>query len=186
MNIYNHKHSKYDFDNVLRKCKSILITTLYNFINNKIEDIYNNYGYRLMRIGRKIVSNLNISLNRTLLTKTLLEIFSEDISLKYVNRPRDHNKKLIEKLLNEKDDDKRNYFQNLFNLTFLDCLEHFTTKRVIEELQGLKTFLEIKNDENELERLRLVDKEYLEFFEYHINNLEEILDKKTRRLRNHA
>ena len=176
MNIYkyNYKHSKYDFDIVLRKCKSILINTLYNFINNKIKDIYKNYDNRLKRLGTKI----NIGFNRALLKKTLLEIFSEDISTKYKNSPRDYNKKLIEKLLNEKDDDKRNYFQNLFNLTFLDCLEHFTNKRVIEELQGLKTFLEIKNDENELKRLRLDDKEYLETIEYHLNHYEEILNKK--------
>ena len=173
--MYNYKRSKYSFDNVLKKCKSILINTLYNFINNKIKDIYNNYDNGLKRIGHKIVLDENIRLNRALLKKTLLEIFSEDISTRCINYPRDYNKKLIEKLLNEKDDDKRNYFQNLFNLTFLDCLEHFTNKRIIEELQGLKTFLEIKN---ELERLWLDDKEYLETIEYYLNNLEESLNKK--------
>ena len=33
--------------------------------------------------------------------------------------PKVKNKIVIEELLNEKDDDKRNYFKNLFNLTFL-------------------------------------------------------------------
>ena len=55
----------------------------------------------------------------------------------------------------------------------MDYLEHFTTKRVIEELQGLKTFLDIKNDENELKRLKLDDKEYLNSFEKCLNNYEE-------------
>ena len=185
MNIYKYKHSKYNFDYILRKCKIILINTLYNFINNKIKEIYNNNDRQLICITSEILSNGKISYNKSLLMKTLIELFSKPTTkkLKFL---REYNEKLIEELLNEKDDDKRNYFQNLFNLTFLDCLEHFTNKRVIEELQGLKTFLEIKNDENELKRLRLDDKEYLETIEYHLNHYEEILNKKTRRIRNHT
>ena len=61
----------------------------------------------------------------------------------------------------------------------MDCLEHFTTKRVIEELQGMKTFLDIKNDENELKRIMMVDnKEYLDSLEYTLNYYEEILAKR--------
>ena len=178
MNIYNYENRKFNFGNVLRKSKNILLRNLYNFIDIKIKIIYNNYCNRLMRIGGKIVSNTNINSNRNLLTKTLLEIFSEDIIPIYSEHLRDHNEKLIQELLNEENNDKRNYFKNLFNLTFLDCLEHFTNKRVIEELQGLKTFLEIKNDENELKRSWLDDKEYLETIEYYLNNLEESLNKK--------
>ena len=40
----------------------------------------------------------------------------------------------------------------------MDCLEHFTTKIVTEELQGLETFLDIKNDENDLKRFWIKDK----------------------------
>ena len=122
-----------------------------------------------------IVLDSTIVFNQILLKKTLLEIFSENITSKWHMFPKDINKKLIEELLNEKDDDKRNYFENLFNLTFLDCLEHFTTKRVIEELQGLKTFLDIKNDENESKRLSSDYKDYLYAFENNLNNFEEKL-----------
>ena len=119
-----------------------------------------------------------------LLQKSLLEIFSENIINRIIIYHLDPNwnKRLIEKLLNEKDDDKRKYFENLFNLTFLDYLDHFTTKRVIEELQGLKTFLDIKNDENELKRLKLDDKEYLNSFEDFLNNYEEKLLNRKRRI----
>ena len=183
MNTYNtyrkgNMHPKFEKQNLYLKCNYILVHKLMDFINKKIKEIYNNnIGKGLLR---KCLFRMNktIYFNRNLLTKTLLEIFSEDISTRITNYPRDYNKKLIEELLNEKDDDKRYYFQNLFNLHFLDCLEHFTNKRVIEELQGLKTFLEIKNDENELKRLRLDDKEYLETIEYHLNHYEEILNKK--------
>ena len=89
-----------------------------------------------------------------LLQKSLLEIFSENNINRIIIYHLDPNwnKRLIEKLLNEKDDDKRKYFENLFNL---------------------KTFLDIKNDENELKRLKLDDKEYLNSFEDFLNNYEE-------------
>ena len=176
-------------DNSFRKCKVILIKNIMNFINNKIKEIYNNninHGIaikQLLMVNKKTIEHLRTDFNLMLLEKSLLEIFSENISRKYTMYPQDKNKILIKELLNEKDDDKRNYFENLFNLTFLDCLEHFTTKRVIEELQGMKTFLDIKNDEEKILRLRLDNKEYLDSVEYHFNHYEEILNKRNSRRR---
>ena len=175
--------------NLFRKCKTILINKLLKFINNKIKEIYNNNidnRTRLFILNKNLVESTRLDFNLMLLQKSLLEIFSENNINRIIIYHLDPNwnKRLIEKLLNEKDDDKRKYFENLFNLTFLDYLDHFTTKRVIEELQGLKTFLDIKNDENELKRLKLDDKEYLNSFEDFLNNYEEklkLLNKKRKR-----
>ena len=161
---------KFRTDNINKKIRCILLKNLTRFINDKIKEVYNN------KIGNKQLYKLsirpfNLCYHRYLMAKTLKIIFSENIR----NIHSDKNKKLIEELLNEKDEVKRKYFENLFNLTFLDYLDHFTTKRVIEELQGLKTFLDIKNDENELKRLKLDDKEYLNSFEDFLNNYEEKL-----------
>ena len=183
-----HRHTKYIFNNIIRKINYLLIDYLRIFINGKIKEIYNNdighglYFKQLLRLNKCLVSHSTFAFNRILLKKTLLEIFSENITSKIKNYPPDKNERLVVELLNEKDDDKRNYFENLFNLTFLDCLEHFTTKRVIEELQGLKTFLDIKNDENELKRLKLDDKEYLDYFEKCLNNYEEKFLNRKRRI----
>ena len=188
MNIHiQNRITRFRIDNINKRIKTLLIKNLTIFINNKIEEIYNNKKDNGKRIKRLMKTFLH-AYNRTLLTTTLLEIFSESNN-RYninINLVRTINKKVIEELLNEKDDDKRYYFQNLFNLHFLDCLDHFSNKRVIEELQGLKTFNEIKNDENELKKLRLDDKEYLDEFEYYLNYYEEILNKTRRRERNHA
>ena len=181
---------KFRTDNINKKIRCILLKNLEIFINHKINEIHiNNIGHgkmikRLWISKINIIENSRIIFKQMLLKKTLLEIFSENVKPIFTNYPLDKNKKLIEELLNEKDDDKRNYFKNLFNLTFFDCYEHFTTKRVIEELQGLKTFLDIKNDENELKRLKLDDKEYLNSFEDFLNNYEEklkLLNKKRKR-----
>ena len=52
----------------------------------------------------------------------------------------DHNKELINQLIEEKKEE----FENLFNLTFIECLEHFVGIGKIEELNGLTLFSELK------------------------------------------
>ena len=191
MNIQNNQHRNIKFrqDSLIRECKSILINKLLFFINEKIKEIYKNeIGHKLLfmqlkKIYRNIINNSNVDFNKNLLTKTLLEIFSEPICPRITNALPDHNKNLIKSLLNEKDDDKRYYFENLFNLYFLECIEHFTNKRTIDELQGLKTFNEIKNDKDELKEIHidLEDKDYLDKLEYYFNHFEEIIDIKSQR-----
>jgi hypothetical protein len=50
--------------------------------------------------------------------------------------------------MNEHDKYKRLYFQNLFNLTFIQCLNHFRGKEIINELIGLTKLEEIKEKYN--------------------------------------
>ena len=66
------------------------------------------------------------------------------------------NEQLIQFLLNEEDEKKRTYFQSLFNLTFLDCVNHFIENTYFTELNGLKLFNEMKNDDKELLRKKVV------------------------------
>ena len=108
------------------------------------------------------------------MNRTLQEIFSQDISLRFTNYPKDHNKELIKKLLNEEDEEKRIYFNKVFNLTFSQVLLHFQEKTIIEELIGLKTYKEaIKKYEDE--------KDYYENLVYHLINFKEIIESKTAR-----
>ena len=85
-----------------------------------------------------------------------MKIFSEIISSKYSCHPSTHNKKLIESLINDKDEKKRNIFINIFNLTFLDCLKHFRGSEKIVELDGINNSKDhlknqtINDDENHL------------------------------------
>ena len=171
------------FNILSRKCKSILLDKLRDFINQKIKEIYNNdigeglYKKQLIRRTGFIREFLYVK-NKKLMTKTLLELFSMNNNNIYTHDSiiKEWNKKIIEELLSEKDDDKRYYFENLFNLYFLECIEHFINKRTIDELQGLKTFNEIKNDKDELEKLYInldneKDKEYLNNMENCFNRL---------------
>ena len=78
--------------------------------------------------------------------KTLGDIFSAKVSSKYTSiiDPENYNKNRIQKLRssNEK-------LRNIFNITFIGCLEHFICKSNKEELNGMKTYKDIsyKNKE---------------------------------------
>ena len=128
-------------------------------------------------------SNGNAKYNKDFLQKTLREIFSEDISTKYSNYNSDHNKVLIETLINEKNEEKRNYFQKLFSLNFLQCLKHFRKSEYIEELNGLQLFQEFKNGLNDDNKNDNVHDDYKILLEFYINSLEEIIMRKKSRKR---
>jgi hypothetical protein len=170
-------HNKYANDNLRKKSKHIILSEIMTFLNKKLKEIYNgNLGNglffkQLLTLNHKQKSNINIRENRDFLNRTLQEIFSQDVSLRFTNYPKDHNKELIKKLLNEEDEEKRIYFNKVFNLTFSQVLLHFQEKTIIEELIGLKTYKEaIKKYEDE--------KDYYENLVYHLINFKEIIESK--------
>lgn len=62
-----------------------------------------------MKINQSQVVNSNVKFNQQFLYKKLKDIFSEDVSAKCTRYNKDHNKKLINSLLNEKDKIKKKY-----------------------------------------------------------------------------
>ena len=173
-------HTRFSDDNLRRKVKHIVLQNTMNFINEKIREIYGNIGSgifikKLLIINQRQKTNATILFNKEFLNKTLGEIFSEDISSRYTNNRKDHNKILIEKLMEDKDEAKKNYFQKLFNITFVDCLEHFRGDKEIEELKGLISFKDL-----ELEDIKK-DKEYQETLNHYVYNYGIINSRKKER-----
>ena len=142
-------HDKYADDNLRRKVKHIVLKELLEFINKKIYEKYNgNIGKglamkKLHIINQKQKANSDIIYNKNFLHKKLGDIFSADISSRFTSFLKCHNKIVIENLLNEENVKIRQYFTNLFNLTFLDSLNHFIGKKIFEELLGLPNYKEI-------------------------------------------
>ena len=171
-------HTKYDFDNIFKKIKSTLLIYLLNFINMLIKKIYNdNIGHdiflkQLLRIDNKEFSSIN---NQELLNKTLKEIFSENsLSQKYSKYNKKHNRYLIEQLLNEEDEEKRVFFNKLFNLNFIKCLKHFSGSEIIEELNGLDSLDKFLNKFED-------DIEYQKNVKFYISQIEEIMKRKKKK-----
>ena len=70
------------------------------------------------------------------MNKKLNEILSEKISPKYTSYPEDKNKVLVEHLSNDSGQIGE-FFKQLFNLTFSDCLKHVNGKENLDILNGL-------------------------------------------------
>jgi len=171
----NRKHNKYCEDNIIKKIKSSSVSTLSSHINFKIKKIYNgNIGKGVLRKQfLKMNQNQIIDLksDKNFINKTLKDIFSNDISTKYTSFKSDHNRILIEKLLNENDVNKRIIFEKLFSLTFLECIKHIRGTSYYDVLEGLESLDDICKKYED-------DNDYIELFKYNFLNFELIIHKK--------
>ena len=177
----NHKITN---DNMIRKCKHLVINNCIEFLNFQIKKIYhNNIGEgilikKILDINQIQKSDNKLESTKLFLNKKLSEIFSVDISSKYTTFLPDHNKILISRLLNEEDIEKREKFQKIFNLTFADCIQLFLgNNNKYIEFKAFPVLDEIKDELNE-------DNEYLEKIKNFLLNFEDIIKHKKPRKRN--
>ena len=176
------KHDKFSDDNLQRKCKHLVLKNVQDFINNQIEYIYNGEigkGLRVKKLktnNQSQKSDSSACFNKLFLNKTLCDIFSEDISTRFTDYPKDHNKTLIIRLMNEKDENKRIYFNKLFRLRFIQCLNHFGGIDFISQLNGLKLFSQIKDEI--IKKYPKDGEEYYYCLGNYLNHFEEIINSK--------
>ena len=132
---------KYNFDILRRKLKILVINKAFKFIQSKIK----NNGDKLKKIEANIKREKKIDEERIFMNKTLGEIFSNKVSDRFstIQNKVDYNKKKIDKLRNS-----NNELKNIFDITFIQCLNHFIGKESLELLNGMTTFEKIAfNDE---------------------------------------
>ena len=179
------EHNKFSDDNLTRRNKNIVLDNLFIFINKKILSVYSGddpnslKDKQLFKLSQNQAKKSKVDYNKLFLNATLQSIFSEDISTKYKKYNIKHNKILIEQLLNEENEEKRLIFQNIFNLTFIDCLKHFRGSIFIKELSEMKTF----KDYLEKTDFGNNDEEYKEILKIFMNNFEKIIAEKHSRKR---
>ena len=178
----NLEHNKFSDDNMRRKCKHYILKYLLKFINDDIKNIYNNnigcgiLKKELQTLNQSQKSDATVNFNKALLKKTIGEIFSENISSRYSILPSNHNKNIINSLMNENDENKKIHFTKLFNLTFDECLKHFIEKEQIDELLGLKCFSQIKDEI--LKKYPQDGNNYYDNLKFYYENYEDLLDQK--------
>jgi hypothetical protein len=162
-------------DNLVRKAKKVIFNSILEYDNYIIAKAYNyNIGQgintkKLFKINYSQIKNTQTDFNKKLLNTPQKDIFSSNITTKYSNFPSDHNKILINKLLEEEDLEKREIFNNLFNITLLEFIQHLIGQKKKEELQGLdslykKQLIEMKNHK-EYEELKNTINDYEKIFE---------------------
>jgi len=181
------RHDKFTDDNVRRKLKRIIFTYLLKYINKQIKIKYNGkigkgiFKKELCILNHIQITNSNVTFNKELLNKNLYDIFSDKISRRITKYPEDHNKFIIEGLINEEDTEKRIYFQNLFNLTFSDCLEYLNGDKYFEQLNGLELFSEFKEIKKDYLKIYDDGKEYIKLLKYYLKEYKNIINRKTPR-----
>jgi len=136
-------HNEFKFDNITNRLKNNLMKSFLIFINKKIEEKYElseeMKDLKLYVLNNSLASNSNIKFNRDLITMTLKEIFSNKVSTKCKKVSQDQNKNAINNLLNDKDEERRNYFNKIFNLKFIDVLKYLRGETEgLEILEGLE------------------------------------------------
>lgn len=186
-------------DYLTNKIKAVVLKIVMDFINQKLKEKFGKNGVgkginykKLYKINSKQTSNAKADYNQNFIYKTLKDIYSVDISKRKKDMPSDKNKILICYLLTEeKNLEIKGYFQNLFNLRFIECVRHFVSQSKKDEnykmeLDGLKLFNDlIKNDPSKLniKEEDMNDEVYLAYYDNFINNFEKIIMGKKARKR---
>ena len=126
------KHKKNSEDNIIFKIKSNYNNWLLNLINKFIEK-YSPNSEKLKKIDFQNFSKIiNQEKNISFLNMKLCEIFSQNISLIYSklineNGGKDHNKKIIERIM-KSEDEKLKIVKELLKITYKDGLDIYRFK----------------------------------------------------------
>ena len=160
-------------DNEIKKGRNILLNSIFRFVNKKIRIIFNNdigKGISIkqfVKISKKELNHSNVEFDKNYLNTKLKEIFSGDISGKFTNFLINKNEKLLQNLI------KIDYFKELFELTFLQCIEHINGTKFIPLLEGFETIDEmLLNEENKL------NENDIENYKYIIENYKQCVENK--------
>ena len=117
------KHNKYEPDNIIKKCKRILISSMILHINMYIDK--KKYD-SLLDLKYSYINNLKKDSDLVLLNTQLKDIISKNISSKYTLKDKKWNEIIINKIIqNEKNDEK---LMKLLNMTFNEWIDIFTYK----------------------------------------------------------
>ena len=180
-------HDKYSFDNTVRKIKAKLFNAILAILNKSLEQEENNNNTQqrkrkikvrngcFLKIEQKTIINTNIKDNLELLNTTLKKIFSRDVGkkvAKYSIHGENYNKNLIKKI--EENNKKYKNTNDILNMTFFQCLEHFRKSEYYEELSGLE--LEYDNIINEMKKTE--EENYVDSFKAYLKTYEKIYENK--------
>ena len=175
----NEHQSRIASDNIIKKIRIMILNAIIKFINEKLKIFFNNdlgKGIcikQLLPINRTILSHSSVEYDKEFLNKKLKEILSP-ISNKYTNALNTKNKDLIQDLINL--EDKGKYFQELFDLSFLDCLKHISGTKYSDLLNDLPNI-----DNILIQDKKNINEKEINNYKYIIYNYELIIEHKKAR-----
>lgn len=136
------EHAKDSYDNMTRKIKYRVISSLIKYINEKFNKI--NSENKTIKLKLKLYTikgtqsnNITLQYNANLLTKKIYEILSDDISGKVKIKNEKNNHDIIKNIMEENEYDD---IKNILELTFLECINHFIGKEKKDCLNGFEKY----------------------------------------------
>ena len=134
------KHNKYSPDNMLRKAKVIVFEAILQTINSILINIDVNKKLKILK--NEQVKELKVSYNKELLNTKIKDIYSKEISSKYVVDS-DYNEKMIKSIYEEKE--KYTEVIKILEKTLEECFQDFRDKENENKLKEmLKKIIDIR------------------------------------------
>ena len=113
-------HRSDSFDNLLRKIQVHFLNFLIDFCNDALKTEYENSDYSFKQINYKAKEEIKYSYLKNLKNCSIKDILNFDISSKYFNFDRNHNKKLLEKI-----ESSSIWLYNLFQMNYLQLFKYY-------------------------------------------------------------
>lgn len=164
------KHDKFQKDNIIRRFKVFIMKNIYNYINNSFLINQNkNQKYRvnvLQRISSFHEKSISKNDNIKWFYSQIKDIFSENLK-KFICFDFDYNKKLINKIYEERKETKTIY---ILDKTIKEIWFAYINDDINNDFIGFET---IKDDINKLRRIGESEK-YIKLYINIANNFEKI------------
>jgi hypothetical protein len=158
-------HTKFSYDNILRKIKVKFVHKLINYINKIILAKYSKRVKLLKKLTGSISQNNTIKYNQKLLKSRLKEIFIDnEINGKYKLVDKDYNQKVIEKIYEENITE----LIEILETTFLDAFNIFRDIKCTQKLVGFEKIDKVIDEMN----LKEKNEEYINKFRDVVMNFE--------------
>ena len=113
-------HRSDSFDNLLRKIQVHFLNFLIDFCNEALKTEYENSDYSFKQINYKVKEEIEYSYLKNLKHCSIKDILNFDISSKYLNFERKHNKKLLENI-----ESSSIWLYNLFQMNYLQLFKYY-------------------------------------------------------------
>lgn len=163
-------HTKYSYDNILKKIKVKFLSKIIKYINRIIMSNYNSKIQLLKPLQGSVAQNNNINFNKKLLNLKLKEIFTiYEINGKFKLIQKNYNKNVIDRIYKENIKE----LIDILEMTFLEVFDIFRNSNENQQLNGLEKLdtiineielKEEKNDDDYINKFKDVVKDFEKFY----------------------
>ena len=155
------RNRKYEFYNIMKRIKKFLLESILRYVNSFIK------GKKLLKIENIVSKESDVEINKALLDTSLKDILSRDIYKKTKKYELHHNKKIIEEIYEERN-------QNIIDILNMKLKEFVDS---FKDNPTLKLFYDNLIYEMKKER----SDNYVGTFDYYFDNYSEICQRRRNR-----